>query len=274
MEDSYRYPGLYVPPGHFYSPLVEPFTLNKIKYQEVLPAEFAFGLEDQWIELERCIQSLEKFAYRDASSCDGFFQLNDQFSFADAQIYRGVLARFAPKKIIEVGSGWSTAVAIDHKVENNLDLSVTVYEPFPERLLSIGMPKESFDIQQSNIAHVKEFTEFERLEHGDILFIDSSHVVKTGSELLTICFEIIPRLNPGVLVHFHDIFSEFEYPVSWILEEKRSWNESYMIRALLQGNVSLKVLFLGDFLRVKDLARFTKVVTTDSATGSLWIQKI
>jgi len=274
MDDSDLYRGLYVPPGHFYSPLVEPSTLNKIKYRDVLPAEFAFGLGEQWNELESCMQSLEKFANRDAGLCDGFFQLNDQFSFADAQIYRGVLAKYAPERIIEVGSGWSTAVAIDHKVENNLEFSLTVYEPFPERLLSIGMPKESFVIQQSNIAHIKEFSEFESLKHGDILFIDSSHVVKTGSELLTICFEIIPRLNPGVLVHFHDIFSQFDYPVSWILEEKRSWNESYMIRALLQGNINLKVLFLSDFLRVSDIARFAKVVNSDSATGSLWIQKI
>ena len=98
------------------------------------------------------------------------------------------------------------------------------------------------------------------------------HVVKTGSELLTIFFEIIPRLNQGVLIHFHDIFYPFEYPSNWVLDEGRSWNEAYFIRALLQSNNKIKILLFADQLRDSDLNRFSKLVSSQSSCGSLWLE--
>jgi hypothetical protein len=244
-----------------------------VKYRDVQPSEFRFNLDDQWRELDSCIFSLRN-EYKDSlDSLSNYFKINDQFSLADAEIYRGVLAKYSSKKIIEVGSGWSTAVAIDYKIKTLSDLSVTVYEPYPQRLFSIGMPDDSFAIRSSGITDLKDFSDFESLESGDILFVDSSHVVKTGSELLTIIFEIIPNLASGVLIHFHDIFNCFDYPASWIIDEKRSWNESYFLRALLQGNRHLRILIMGDSLRNHDEKRFESTVNSDSSSGSLWIQR-
>lgn len=264
---------LFVPPGHFYSPLVEPSALKKIRYRSVLASEFTFDSDSQWTELETCFQRLNNSASELSDSTATYFKLNDQFSLSDARIYMGILARYTPSKIVEVGSGWSSAVAVDYRISNRLDFSISVYEPFPERLLSIGMPEDSFTIRESNVINLTDFSDFEGLKRGDILFVDSSHVVKTGSELLTIMFEIIPRLKSGVLIHFHDIFDCFDYPVTWIMDEKRSWNESYFLRALLQGNTGLKVLLMADHLRNLDFERFSKTVNSEMASGSLWIQK-
>lgn len=273
MDENAEKSGLFVPPGHFYSPLVEPRSLKKIRYRSVLASEFTFDSDSQWTELETCLQRLNNSTKELSDSSATYYRFNDQFSLSDARIYMGILAKHTPLRIVEVGSGWTTAIAVDYRISNGLDLSITVFEPFPERLLSIGMPEDSFTIRESNIIDLTDFSDFEGLKRGDILFIDSSHVVKTGSELLTIMFEIIPRLNSGVLIHFHDIFDCFDYPVSWIMDEKRSWNEAYFLRALLQGNTDLKVLLMGDHLRNLDFERFSNAVNSEDASGSLWIQK-
>ena len=85
--------------------------------------------------------------------------------------------------------------------------------------------------------------EFDKLKRGDILFIDSSHVCKTASDVNFLYFEVLPRLKAGVLVHVHDIFLPFEYPVEWVMEDNRSWNEQYLLRALLMYSRAFRVMF-------------------------------
>jgi hypothetical protein len=85
--------------------------------------------------------------------------------------------------------------------------------------------------------------EFDKLKRGDILFIDSSHVCKTASDVNFLYFEVLPRLKAGVLVHIHDIFLPFEYPVEWVMDDNRSWNEQYLLRALMMHSRAFRVLF-------------------------------
>ena len=88
---------------------------------------------------------------------------------------------------------------------------------------------------------------FDELNEGDILFIDSTHVLRTGSDVCFELFEVLPRLAPGVLVHFHDIFWPFEYPRAWVVDENRSWNELYAIRAFLMNNSDWHIIFFNHY---------------------------
>ena len=92
---------------------------------------------------------------------------------------------------------------------------------------------------------------FSELKKNDILFVDSSHVCKTGSDLNEIFFKILPLLPEGIYVHFHDIWWPFEYPSEWLLDNKWSWNEAYFLRAFLQYNNSFEIAFYNDYFAKK-----------------------
>ena len=114
---------------------------------------------------------------------------------------------------------------------------------------------------------------FQELGPGDILFIDSSHVAKTGSDVVDYAFRILPALKTGVAVHIHDIFFPFEYPRSWVETQNRSWNEAYLIRAFLQGNRRWSVEFLFDWFykcRREELAAKMRDCV-ENRGGSLWL---
>jgi hypothetical protein len=120
-----------------------------------------------------------------------------------------------------------------------------------------------------------QLAEFARLQAGDILFIDSSHVAKTGSDVLHLYFEVLPRLAPGVRIHVHDIFLPFDYPRRWVLDENRSWNEQYLLRALLMYSSRFKVDFGCAFaLRclTSELGSALQLPVADLySAGSIWL---
>ena len=147
-----------------------------------------------------------------------------------------------PNKIIEIGCGYSSACTLD-TVDRYLngDCQLTFIEPFPQRLLDlIGDAAKRVRI----LDHPVQDTPlgiFEELSSGDILFIDSTHVLRPGSDVCFELFQVLPRLARGVLVHFHDMFWPFEYPRSWIVQENRSWNELY-VRAFLMYNKAWEIV--------------------------------
>ncbi|MEO8801981.1 MAG: hypothetical protein ABI304_11880, partial [Rudaea sp.] len=119
---------------------------------------------------------------------------------------------------------------------------------------------------------------FTALESGDVLFIDSSHVAKTGSDVNYLYFEVLPRLAPGVRVHIHDIFLPHDYPREWVLDENRSWNEQYLLRALLMHSKGFRVIFGCSyaFWRFPELVRTALAHPNGHAFagGSFWIERI
>jgi predicted O-methyltransferase YrrM len=147
-----------------------------------------------------------------------------------------------PARIIEVGSGHTSALLLDTN-ERHFDgrIECAFIEPYPQLLRSLLKPADlpGVKIIERQLQDV-DLALFTTLRAGDILFIDSSHVAKAGSDLLTLFFEVLPRLNPGTLVHFHDVFHRFEYPAHW-LHEGRVWNEQYILRAFLQFNADFKI---------------------------------
>jgi hypothetical protein len=153
-----------------------------------------------------------------------------------------LLRELKPRRMIEVGSGYSSLLAADinHRfLASGIDLRCI--EPYPPPFLRLPIAGITALIE-SRVEEVG-LALFASLGRGDVLFIDSSHVVKTGSDVNYLIFEVLPRLGPGVVVHFHDIFLPNEYPKDWVLDEGRSWNEQYVVRALLMDSRRFKVIF-------------------------------
>ena len=203
---------------------------------------------------------------------------NEFYSYSDAIFLYSVIRHFRPSRIIEVGSGYSSAVILDTNEHflNNKCLC-TFVEPYPERLLSILKEKdiEAQRIMKSFVQDI-DLDTLDQLKENDILFVDSSHVAKTGSDVNHIFFEILPRLNKGVLIHFHDIFYPFEYPEKWILEQGRAFNEDYMLHAFLQYNTSFKIILFNTFLEYYYEDWFCKnmPLCLKNKGGSIWLQKL
>ena len=174
-----------------------------------------------------------------------------------------------------MGSGYSTAVALDEAdaAASLHGLRLTCIEPFPERLL--GLLKESDTDRVTVIRRAVQdvsFDTFGQLQAGDVLFIDSTHVVKAGSDVVWLFLHVLPRLAAGVVVHVHDIFWPFEYPAAW-LTERRDWTEAYLLHAFLCGNQNWEVLFFASwFWREHPELVPSALVREDP--GSIWLRKV
>ncbi len=153
---------------------------------------------------------------------------------------------------------------------------LTFIEPYPNLLKSLAGDAAE------RVAHHREPTAartpslFEKLEAGDILFINSTHVLRTGSDVCFALFEVLPRIQPGVIVHFHDMFWPFEYPRPWVIGENRSWNELYAMRAFLYENNNWKVeIFLDYFARFeRPLIEATYPAYLRNTGGALWLRRL
>lgn len=128
-------------------------------------------------------------------------------------------------------------------------LNLTFIEPSPEERFNNLVTEGKFSLVKQKLQEVQIET-FKSLDRNDILFIDSSHVVKFGSDLSYLFFHILPALNEGVIIHFHDVFFPFEYPVEW-LKQGRYWNEAYFLRAFLQYNSCFEIMLYTSYLEGK-----------------------
>ncbi|MDE2256894.1 MAG: class I SAM-dependent methyltransferase, partial [Xanthomonadaceae bacterium] len=236
------------PDGHFYSPVVDPAELNPERVWPHDPKILGIDFDDAGHE--RILRELfphwmPKYDYPERAEqkpAAQFFTQNPAFSWLDARAYFVLLNEWKPRRLIEVGSGFSTLLAADVNrrfLDGNLD--ITCIEPYPMPFLKSGVPGVSRLLEEKvqNVA----LAEFAALQAGDILFIDSSHVAKTGSDVNYLYFEVLPRLASGVCVHIHDIFLPHDYPREWVLGENRSWNEQYLLRALLMHSSAFRVVF-------------------------------
>lgn len=275
---------LFAPPGHFYSPIADPREtdahLSHLESRETphaLPgiAIDPVGMRVVWRELAPFIASnpfptVKTHGFRYAFD-------NENYSNGDGMILHAMLRLHRPRRVIEVGSGWSSACTLD-TVERHLvgNTRVTFVEPYPKLLKSlIGPMSARVDLHACKVQDAP-MRIFEELEAGDILFIDSTHVLRTGSDVCFELFEILPRLASGVIVHIHDIFWPFEYPRRWAVDENRSWNELYAVRAFLTDNPSWRILFFNDyFAKVeRHLIEANCPAFLVNSGGALWLQRV
>ena len=204
----------------------------------------------------------------------GFYAGNSQFGGTDARVLFAFLRLWRPGRIVEIGSGYSTLLMIDvNRRFLGGQTEITAVEPYPKPFLRRMAEDGSVRLVDQRVQDTP-LELFDQLQSGDILFVDSSHVCKTGSDLNFIVFEILPRLRPGVRIHFHDVFLPLEYPENWVLEEERSWNEQYLVRALLMyAKDALRVTFSSAyaFARIGQLPDSLRGPWNHG--GSLWLTK-
>jgi predicted O-methyltransferase YrrM len=269
-------------PGHFYSPIPGPDDLDGKGSDRLGPKTTTvpgvmLNVEGQLALLEELgrLASEQPFP-ADPTPPRRYYYKNDMFCFQDAVMLYGILRHLRPRQIIEVGSGYSSAAMLDVD-ELFLDESVrfTFIEPFPNRLHGL-MRQADRDRHRILITPVQTvpLETFDELCADDILFIDSSHVGKVGSDVLFLLTEVVPRLKPGVIVHFHDIFWPFEYPSVWF-DEGRAWNEGYLVRAFLQFNERFRLLLFNDYIAMHhpDRLRDRFPLALAESGGSLWLQR-
>ncbi len=183
---------------------------------------------------------------------------------------------FGETLTIEVGCGYSSLLTANVNSEHlNNSVDFTCIEPYPRPFLQKPVP----GLNKVIVKKVQQVDKsvFETLDKGDILFIDSSHVSKTGSDVNYLFFEILPILKKGVKIHIHDIFFPHDYPKEWVLDENRSWNEQYLLRALLMYSEAFKVLFGSSYAHDKYpeiVANSLGLEDNRSLSGSsFWIEK-
>ena len=272
----------WVPPGHYYSPIP---SLEEIKEKdneifENIPREL-LGIDlNESLQLELFYQFKKyydeiPFDSHQKNNLRYFFE-NPAYSYSDAIFLYCMIRHSQPKKIIEVGSGYSSCVTLDvNELYFDQKISCTFIEPYPDLLLSLikDSDQEKVEIIASKLQDV-ELEKFAELQAGDILFIDSTHVSKVNSDVNYILFKILPYINSGVYIHFHDIFYPFEYPKHWVYEG-RAWNEDYILRAFLSYNRDFKIVLFNTYLEhfYKDMFVADMPLCMKNLGGSLWIQK-
>lgn len=270
-----------MPDGHFYSPIVSKKDIE--------------GFEDQiWGELKgTSLPGIDLRVNAQLELCKQFHtyykdlpHINDQlqyryhfnngsFEHTDAIILYSFIRHFEPQHIIEIGSGYSSALMLDVREHFQNDFTLTFIEPYPKLLISLlkDTDKNTCKIIPKKVQDIK-LDQFSILKENDILFIDSSHVSKTGSDVNYELFQILPSLNSGVIVHFHDIFYPFEYPIEWV-KEGRNWNENYLLRAFLSFNKTFEILFFGDFIHRHFQSYFDQMpLCYKNNGGSIWLRKL
>ncbi len=171
---------------------------------------------------------------------------NNFWNNADAMVQYGLVRAMSPRRIVEIGCGWSSMLLARAIDLNERKSQVTQIEPYPNRAIFAKLPKHWR--HHESILQRAEFSVFEELEAGDICFYDGSHCVKTGSDVVWFFFEVLPRLAPGVLIHLHDIFLPEPYPDNWIFERGQSWNEQDLLRAFLMHNSQYEIIMANRYL--------------------------
>ncbi|MEM6775292.1 MAG: class I SAM-dependent methyltransferase [Pseudomonadota bacterium] len=186
-----------------------------------------------------------------------------------------MLRRFRPRRVVEVGSGFSSCAILDTtRLFLDKHTTLTFIEPYPELLQSrLGNVPMNHRLVAERAQDV-EMAHFEALEDGDFLIIDSTHVAKLNSDVLRLVFEVLPALKAGVLVHFHDVFWPFDYPKRWV-SEGRAWNEAYLLRAFLQNNAAFDIVYFYSYLESLHRERLaaTMPLCLRRTGANLWLRK-
>jgi predicted O-methyltransferase YrrM len=274
-------------PGHYYSTIPDLQEVKKRK-SEIFRKN---GKQLQGIDLNRQKQFelLEEFAkfykelpydFTSMAPASTRYQVKDAwYRYSDAIMLYSMIRFLKPSRIIEIGSGYSSAIMLDTNDRFfNSSVEITFIDPHTERLLSLlnDTDRQKYKILKQAVQEVP-LEQFKSLGSNDILFVDSSHVSKVGSDLNHILFEILPVLNKGVYIHFHDIHFPFELPEHWVFRNKWFWNENYLVRAFLTGNPGYEIVNFNTYLHHENPQWFREhmpacLLGADDV-GSIWIHK-
>ncbi len=270
------------PDGHFYSPVVDvPQTLadeERLWGHVSQPAGLDLNPAGHRQLLTQVFPSLiDGYDYASEGPADEqldrFYDFNGQFERQDPRVLFCMLRMIRPRRIIEIGSGYSTLLMMDvNRRFLGGETAITCVDPYPRPFLRQAHYAGEVTLldRRAQDLPVGMLT---ALDAGDVLFVDSSHVSKTGSDVNRIVLQVLPRLKPGVYIHFHDIFIPDDYPKEWI-EMGFSWNEQYLLQAFLDFNPCFRVIYgcaIARELHARELRRF--LGDNPPNGGSLWLQR-
>jgi hypothetical protein len=251
-----------VPPGHFYSPSTSREDIERARRSRRAPTGLNLRADEQ-VALVGAFDLV-------APPIGRWKPQNDWFETADAAVLRALVLYFKPRRVVEIGSGYSTAVMLDLE---GAAPEITCVEPNPKRLLSRLAPGDQgrLTIIPRGVQALAPEELAAMVEPGDFLIIDSTHVAKAGSDVCWLILHTLPLLQAGVFVHLHDIFWPFEYPDLW-LEERRDWTEAYLLHAFLIENDAWEITLFNSYLWSERPEAIPAELLNDDP-GSIWIRR-
>lgn len=261
-------------PRDYYSPVPDLDMLPEGHFERAHPTPgLDLDLERQLALLERDLAPhIARFA-----PGPGFRLDNDNYESVDAEVLWAMVRHLRPRRIVELGSGWSTLITAAACVANATDgapVDYRAYDPYPRPILAPGLP--GLDGLEPLGAAEVPLERFSELEAGDVLFVDTTHTVKAGGDVNRIVLDILPRLAAGVVVHFHDVFLPYEYPAAWLRERGWYWAEQYLLQAYLAENPSVETLLAANALVRAHPDRVAAVVPSFDSTvvpGAYWLRR-
>ena len=274
--------GFHVASVHYYQPIPDTRVLPLSLWNRVSDLPGVDIREEQQKQLLSEIVGRFKDEYtaipEGASTQEFHYYLgNVAFEAVDAEMLFGLIRLLKPRRMYEIGSGFSTLLTADALRRNRVDgysCRFIAIDPDASAELEAKLPRDvalwRVPVQEVSL------DEFESLCENDILFIDSSHVCKIGSDVQFLFLEVLPRLRPGVVVHIHDIFLPLEYPRQWVLDEHRFWNEQYLLQTFLSFNTTFEVLWAGQWMHIKYPDLLMKAFPSYKAgvsAGSFWFRR-
>lgn len=276
--------GIHITPNHFYFPIPDTRNLKNelwLKHSDMIGININDEMQINLLS-EFCSKfkkEYDKFPINQTEIPYKYFVTNNFFRVVDGEIYYCMIRFFKPKKIIEVGGGYSTYIAAEailkNKKEDGKESELIVIDPYPNKLLKEGFPglTKVIETKTENI----KISQFQELQENDILFIDTSHVIKIGNDVQYLYSEVLPRINKGVLVHIHDIFLPGHYPKEWVMERTCFWNEQYLLQAFLTYNNKFEIVLSNSYLHRKHQDILENMFRTYNARGispsSFWIKR-
>lgn len=263
---------------HYYEPQFDNRFLRADFEQDRKLTGINWNVEGQLKMLEKFIFAHELIELsKEKQVSIQFYLNNDLFSYGDAEYWYQLIRAVRPKRIFEIGSGNSTLMAIKAIQKNCIDdpdyacehLCIEPYE-------MAWLEKTGVSVIRKKVEDI-EISFFSQLKEGDILFIDSSHVIRPKGDVNFEYLEILPTLHSGVIVHVHDIFSPKNYLKKWLQEDVRFWNEQYLLEAFLTHNSSWEIIGALNFLHHNHYERLKSVapyLEPERNPGSFYLRKI
>lgn len=263
--------------NHYYDPFIDPDEFSQpLSSERPLP-----GLdlnEAGQIALLRKLRFEKELAEipRSRGANSAYYFDNSTFGSGDGEIFFGLLRHLKPKRVVEVGCGLSTLIAEEALRRNRAEgapchhLCIEPYEkPF---FVSPDIELLRSRSQQAPLSI------FERLESGDVLFLDTTHVLRPQGDVLHAFQRILPVLAKGVYIHIHDIFTPFDYPDTWVRDDMRMWDEQYLLEAFLAFNPHFEVVAALHFLKRRHpdllLACCPALRELDGTPSSFWMRSL
>jgi predicted O-methyltransferase YrrM len=209
-----------------------------------------------------------------------FFLANGSYGPVDAEVLYAFIRHFKPHRVLELGSGFSSLVISDACEKNKLeghDVEYVAVDPHPGPLVSPRRPLSLREIREITARDIP-LEEFEALESGDVLFVDTTHTVTLGNEVVFLVLDVLPVLRPGVIVHFHDIFLPWHYPREWFADHQYYWAEQYLLQAFLAFNATYDVVYPANLLARSHAERLRTLIPSFDlcrrpGPGAFWLRR-